>query len=224
MSFGALFLGNSGQVIVDQDHPVYHFVYNGTYSLADNGTTSVAFPAPILSPEPPLVLVAPDGAHAIFDFKLTGGANNWTGFTCRIFADPGFSGIIRSGLWRVAAVYLPASSSWGLKVLDASAKVVFDSNKPMVKFISGVQVWNKVGRNPSWQGNWTTDTWGAPYVQNTYFMLNPWGGGYSDGGQMGIGFINGGRGNATQINSFMMRVGVGRPDVTFFNWPLILAI
>ena len=227
MSFGAIFTGNSGQVIIDQDHPVYQYVTFGTYaSGTGGGNVSVTFSSPIQSPEPPLIFIRPDGAHVMRNVVLQGSANNWTGFTCTLFADSSFSGIAWTGTWKAAAIYLPLGGTWGLKIMDSSSRVVFDSNRNSVVFLSGAQSWTKVGRNPSWQGTWTTDTWGMPYTAGAWALVNPWLGLYSGttpSGDMGIGFLNGNYNTATQINSFLMRLGVGQPNVTNFNWPLILA-
>ncbi|WP_407733020.1 hypothetical protein [Pseudomonas citronellolis] len=225
MSFGGLFVGNSGQVIIDENYPVHHWVYSGTYSLSSVGTVTVTFPAPINSPVPPALFLAPDGAHIVRNLRLTGTAGNWTGFTCYLYADSGFSGVVYSGKWKVAGIYLPAAGSWGLRVFDASSRIVFDSNRDMVAFLSGTQVWSKIGYNGGYLSQWTTDTYAATYTIGAYFLANPWCAKFpaASDAEAGIGFLSGGSSTATQVCSFLMRAGNGQVAAGTFNWPLILA-
>lgn len=60
MSYGVRFVGDYGQVIIDQDHPCMHVVAEGTYSGG-----SVTYPAPIASVVPPFVFFSPNGSHLI---------------------------------------------------------------------------------------------------------------------------------------------------------------
>ncbi|MDH0293023.1 hypothetical protein N7414_28210 [Pseudomonas sp. GD04087] len=222
MSYGALFIGNSGQVQIDDNYPCYMEVAAGSYD-GSSGTVTVSYPVAINSPNPPAVFVRPDGAHILRYMRNLGGPGNWTGWTALLYADGGFSGIVRSGQYKAAALYLPRTGGYGLQVFDASNRLLFDSNRQVLRIISGAQTWSKVGYNGSYQGNWTTDTWGSPYVAGSYVLASHFMAMFSfppNVAEMGVGFVNG---NAkTQMNAFAMRLGLGLPAINNFNWPLVM--
>lgn len=222
MSFGAIFVGNSGQVQIDENYPCYQYVSFGTYN-GSSGTVTVTYPSPINSPNAPMIFVKPDGAHMLQRLQHTGSAGNWTGWTANCYADGGFSGIVRTGTWKVAAIYLPATSGYGLQIFNGSSQLLFDAARVPVTFSSGLQTWSKVGYNGSYQGNWTTDTWGQPWTAGKFFMVNHFMADFPAPPQiatMGIGFVNGAM---TQVNAFAMRVGRGLTAISTFNWPLVVA-
>lgn len=226
MSYGALFIGNSGQLQIDQDYPCMHWVGSGSYAfVANTDPTVVTYATPINSPQPPVVFIKPDGAHIAQSFKHLGSAGNWTGFSISIYADSGFSGVVRSGLYKVAAMYLPGLGSWGLRVFDSSSRVVFDSNRELVSLISGIQTLTKIGYNGSYLGNSTTDTWAGTYVKGSYFMISHIcakriAAGMS--GDLGIGFLSGNSTTASQVCIFLRRLAVGQSaDSNAMSYPLI---
>lgn len=228
MSFGALFLGNYGQVIVDQDHPVYHVADYGSYSWNGSGQpiVTVNFSSPIKSSSKPLIFFKPNGAHMVYQFKINGSANNWTGFTFTFFADGGFSNIAYSGQWKAAAIYLEQASAWGLKVLDDGGRIVFDSNRPVVNIVSATQSWAKFSHNGNWQGTRTADTFRAPYTSGQWFMVSIWSGGSLGGmygSDVGVGFLDGSSTTAQYVYCFAMQLGQGMSSIDSCNWPLILA-
>lgn len=214
MSYGALFRGNSGQVIIDDSNPVYSLVYSGTYNnIGATGITTINFPAPINSQAWPLVMFKPDGAHMVRNFKILGSPGAWTGFSYYLYSDAGFSNVIRSGSWKVAAIWLPPVGEWGLRVMDAASRVLFDSNREPISIIAGGQTWADGGRNPSYLGQWTTQTFIRPWVQGSYFVINPYSGGYGEW-DMACGFLNGGSNTASNFSIFLMIGGVGQPGLS----------
>lgn len=222
MSYGALFVGNAGQVQIDDNFPCYMEVAAGSYSDA-SGSVTVNYPAAVNSPNPPVIFIRPDGAHIFRNMRHLGSAGNWTGWTAQLYADSGFTGVIRSGQYKAAALYLPRTGGYGLQVFDSSNRLLFDSNRQVIRIIGGSQAWSKFNYNGNYLSNWTTDTWATPYVAGAYVMASHFMAGFvfpPNGAEMGIGFVNGSA--KTQINAFAMRVGRGLAEITNFNWPLVM--
>ncbi|SDI07350.1 hypothetical protein [Pseudomonas panipatensis] len=222
MTYGAFFVGNSGQVQIDDNYPCYMEVAAGSYN-GSSGTVTVTYPAAVNSPNPPAIYVRPDGAHILRNIRHLGSVGNWTGWTATLYSDSGFTGIVASGQYKVAALYLPRTGGYGMQVFDAIGRLLFDSNRQVIRIISGAQTWSKVGYNGSYLGNWTTDTWGNPYVAGSYvlashFMAASFEG--STSAEMGVGFIDGA--SKAQINAFAQRAGRGLPAIASLNWPLVM--
>ncbi|MCM5669135.1 hypothetical protein NDR77_24550 [Pseudomonas aeruginosa] len=146
MSFGAKFVGNAGQVIIDQDHPCLHLVASGTYPATNAQIINVSYPSPVQSPLPPFVFFCPNGSHHITMFQHAGSAGNWTGFSfyVKVFQDT--SGVVLGGKWKACAVFMPKTGGWGMQIFDNQSRVVFDSNRDLVRFISGTQLLNITAR------------------------------------------------------------------------------
>ncbi len=47
---------------------------------------------------------------------------------------------------------LPRTGGWGLQVFDGQSRVMFDSNREIVRFVGGAQTWSKYAFNPNWPG------------------------------------------------------------------------
>lgn len=222
MSYGALFVGNAGQVQIDDNYPCYMEVASGGYD-GSSGTVTVTYPTAINSPNPPAIFIRPDGAHILRYMRNLGGPGNWTGWTALLYTDSGFTGIVRTGQYKAAALYLPRTGGYGLQVFDASNRLLFDSNRRVLTILAGAQTWSKVGYNGNYLSNWTTDTWGNAYVAGSYVMASHFMASFvapPNSAEMGIGFLNGA--TKTQINAFAMRVGRGLAEITNFNWPLVM--
>lgn len=125
MSFGAKFVGNAGQVIIDQDHPCLHLVASGTYPATNAQIINVSYPSPVRSPLPPFVFFCPNGSHHITMFQHAGSAGNWTGFSfyVKIFQDT--SGVVLGGKWKACAVFMPKTGGWGMQIFDNQSRVVY---------------------------------------------------------------------------------------------------
>ncbi|MEL7937690.1 hypothetical protein [Pseudomonas delhiensis] len=224
MSYGALFTGLAGQIIIDDTNPVYSVVYSGTYNdVGNTGVATINFPSPINSQAWPLVMFKPDGAHMVRNFKILGSPGAWTGFSYFLYSDAGFSNVVRSGVWKVAAIWLPATGDWGLRVRDSYSRIVFDSNREPISLVAGGQSWLDGGRNPSYLGQWTTQTFIRSWVKGNYFVINPYSGGYAEW-DMASGFLDGGSNTASNFCMFLMKAGVGQPGISAdgCHYPLII--
>jgi len=222
MSFGALFQGDSGQVIIDDSHPCMHAVFAGTYP-ATSGVTTVTFPAPINSPVPPFIFVRPNGAQYLWNVQFQGSAGNWTGFTIEQFTYKDMSGVSLGGAWKAAAVMLPRAGDWGMLVRDTAENILFDSNRPIVKFLGGVQQFDKYAYNGGYLSQWTVQTWRAALAfPSAYFMVSHFRQQQTftaNVSKAGIGFISADR---SFVYVSTQEAGNGQPNVsTPFNWPLI---
>ena len=225
MSFGAKFVGNAGQVIIDQDHPCLHLVASGTYPATNAQIINVSYPSPVQSPLPPFVFFCPNGSHHITMFQHAGSAGNWTGFSFYVKVLQDTSGVVLGGKWKACAVFMPKTGGWGMQIFDNQSRVVFDSNRDLVRFISGTQMLNYYGTNGNYLGYYTLHSWSAPWPHGTdgYFLVShfnvqaqpPQG----DTGECSIGFVTSAR------NTVVATVQVGGPGQdairTPFPWPLL---
>lgn len=225
MSFGLKFLGASGQVVIDEDFPCMHLVAAGTYPATTTSIITVTYPAAIGSPVAPFVFFKPNGAHHITNFRHTGSAGNWTGFTfyCKVFNDT--SGVVLGGAWKACAVYMPkAAGSYGMLVKDAQNRIVFDSNRDLIRFLSGQQNWSYYGTNKNYLNQWTLHSWQAPWPHGSdgYFLVSHFSADATFPGRYGecsVGFINAAR---SPIIITVQEGGASQDSITSaFNWPLV---
>ncbi|HBP5732873.1 TPA: hypothetical protein L6B58_04715 [Pseudomonas aeruginosa] len=219
MSYGALIRGNSGQTIIDDVNPCMHIVESGTYGVQGATELVISYSNPINSPYEPYVYVRPNGPHQIYQFRHLGGPGAWTGFAFyqSIFRDT--EPPVYGGQWKAAAVMLPRTGGWGLQVFDGQSRVMFDSNREIVRFVGGAQTWSKYAFNPNWPGGMRLQTWAMPYPYeaSTYYMvshfnLKPW----FTLEPPRVGFLYSSR--TTIFASALVPDETNRP----FNWPLIV--
>lgn len=229
MTAGFQAIGDSSQLIISEDNPVAMLMGSGTYARVGSSETVITYSTPINSPIPPMVFVKPDGAHMVTMFRHIGSAGNWTGFGIQIYTDAGFSNIVASGSWKVAAYYVPDSGNSGLRIYDGSGRLIFNSDIPPVKFLGGSQTWAHASHNGSYLGNFTTDTWVASYITNSYFLVSQCTAQFLGAGNgttpsaTGMGFLNAGASTSTQIFFFYKGFPAGLPVATStVYWPLVL--
>ncbi|RUD96335.1 hypothetical protein [Pseudomonas aeruginosa] len=174
MSYGALIRGDTGQTIIDDSNPCIHFAASGTYGHTTGRETVIQYASPIQSPYEPYVFVRPNGPHQIYLFRHIGAPGNWTGFafwqTIYRDVDPPIYG----GKWKAGAVMLPKTSGWGMQFFDTQSRVMFDSNRDIVRYVGGAQVWNKYAYNPNWPGGTALQTWYLPFTYGVeaYFQVS----------------------------------------------------
>ncbi|WP_295460523.1 hypothetical protein [uncultured Pseudomonas sp.] len=140
MSFGALFTGDQGQTIIDDTNSLCHVMASGII----DSSGSVTYPTPIATSQPPLVWVNLDGAGYLTYFQHTGSAGNWTGFSFQ-WNTYDLTSISRSGRYIATGTFPPARPGWGLRVLDASSRVLADTGYKFFRFYGGTQAWSYVG-------------------------------------------------------------------------------
>ncbi|HBP5809167.1 TPA: hypothetical protein L5717_006592, partial [Pseudomonas aeruginosa] len=174
MSYGVLIRGNSGQTIIDDSNPCVHIAASGTYGVQTTRETIVSYPSAIQSPYEPYVYFRPNGPHQIYLFRHIGSPGNWTGFAFwqNIYRDVGPP--VYGGKWKAGAVMLPKTGGWGMQVFDTQSRVMFDSNRDVVRYLGGAQVWNKYAYNPNWSGGLALQTWYLPFPYGTeaYFQVS----------------------------------------------------
>lgn len=219
MSYGVKFVGDYGQVIIDQDHPCMHVVAEGTYSGG-----SVTYPAPISSVVPPFVFFSPNGSHLISFFKHVGVPGSWTGFTFSQLVFSAMTGVAYGGKWKACAVYLPRTSGWGMQVFDNESRVVFDSNRQVARYLGGSQNWNYAGRDTGALPGYTLNTWATPWTWGgAYFLVshfNAQTGHTPDPSDVGLGFVFSGNSHI-YVTAYMP--GGGQPAFPVpFNTPLLV--
>ncbi len=61
-----------------------------------------------------------------------------------------------------------------MHVFDAQSRVMFDSNREIVRFVGGAQEWELYAHNPNWPGGMHMQTWALPYPYglSTYFLVS----------------------------------------------------
>ena len=137
MSYGILVRGNNGQTIIDDSNPCMHIVEGGVYGVQGAVEIVVNYSAPINSPYEPYVYFCPNGPHQIYRFRHLGGAGAWSGFAFYQSSFQDTDPPVYGGKWKAAAVMLPRIGGWGMHVFDAQSRVMFDSNREIVRFVGG---------------------------------------------------------------------------------------
>ncbi|MBG4943831.1 hypothetical protein GHV78_05310 [Pseudomonas aeruginosa] len=218
MSYGVLIRGDSGQTIIDDSNPCIHIATSGTYGVQTSSETIVSYPSAIQSPYEPYVYFRPDGPHQVFQFRHLGSPGNWTGFAFWQAYILGSEPPIYGGKWKAGAVMLPKTGGWGMQVFDSQSRVMFDSNRDIVRYVGGAQVWNKYAYYPNYAGG-PLQVWYLPfpygvdaYFQVSHFNVKT----FSTTGAPSIGFFERSR------DSIFVSAAVGAESNNPFNFPLIV--
>lgn len=137
---GSLQLSSDAQYLSEHDAGTFSFG-SGTYSR------TFSFAQPSTSAFPPMVFIrmetASQGETSSFIARLIGSPGNWTGFNLR----SGNQSQSMTGKW-FAAVYqpLPSTSDYGFRVWDENSQLIYDLNKPLVKYSRFITNWTYAGR------------------------------------------------------------------------------
>lgn len=219
MSYGVLIRGNAGQIIIDDSNPCIHLAASGSYGHTTGRETVIRYPHSIQSQYEPYVFVRPNGPHQIYLFRHIGSPGNWTGFgfwqATFQDADPPVYG----GQWKAGAVMLPKTDGWGMHVFDLHSRVMFDSNRDIVRFVGGAQKWSRYAFNPNYPGGMKLQTWSLPFTyeggvffQVSHFSINA----FFTLEAPRVGFLYNSR-------SMIFASAIVSDETSIdFNWPLIV--
>ncbi|MCJ7959162.1 MAG: hypothetical protein MUW57_22130 [Pseudomonas sp.] len=158
MAYGLEFRNNNDVVALDSEFSRLVVLQSGRYS---GGAT---FSPAITTQEPPLVFVRPD-ASATFQYAtISGSPGNWTGFS---FIGGGV------GNYFAAAFKARQVATYGLRLWDGSANLLFDSGTPCAQFTRTITSWTYLGSSQTDQGL-TRGNWTGPSSLSSgdYMMIN----------------------------------------------------
>jgi len=143
MSFGLQFINAGGAVTLDSEFSRLSVIYAGAYAPTEEsglGSTTT-FPAPITTQEPPLVFLRPTtvvGVAVISLVRVNGSPGNWTGFYVRTesvnTAQP-------NGKYFAAVFASKLAATFGLRIWDGSANLLFDNGSQAAVFTRAYQNW-----------------------------------------------------------------------------------
>ena len=74
---------------------------------------------------------------------------------------------VYGGKWKAGAVMLPKPVGGECRFSDTQSRVMFDSNRDIVRYLGGAQVLNKYAYNPNWPGGLALQTWYLPFPYGT---------------------------------------------------------
>ncbi len=158
MTYGLTFTNNADVVTLDSEFSRLVVLYSARYS------GGAAFPYPITSAEAPLIFVRPDATAAFQWVRLLGSPGNWTGWTNNAGG---------TGTYFLAAYQSRETDTYGMRLWDGGAKLLFDSGTPCAQFTNVITGWNYLGAsNPSvsrWVYNWNTS---VPLNTGNYMLIN----------------------------------------------------
>lgn len=219
MSFGVAIRGAMGQTLIDDVNPCLHLAATGSYGGQSMNEMVVMYPAAINSPYEPYVFFRPNGPHQIYLFRHLGSPGNWTGFAFWQLIYRDTDPPVWGGVWKACAVMQPPTGGWGMQVFDGQHRIMFDSNRDIVRVVGGAQTWNRYSYNPNWPGGQRLQTWALPYTygNSTYFlashfnlkssnMLHP----------PAVGFLYG------AMTTIFVSAFVSEEQSWPFNWPLMV--
>lgn len=192
MSFGFQSINDGSFIQIDADAPRLCMLTKGSYS----GTTNAAgvFARAITSQDPPLVFVRPDqGAIQVpISVWFTGGPGNWTGFTMKASN----VNATLSGQYFAAAWASMGTASYGLRLWDQNAALVYDSGAPAVVVTFAAGNWTYLGTEQLTAGR--RYFWGinkvlgaGEYVSLNPFTMNCHNDGTGGGCALGVDYANG---------------------------------
>ena len=145
MSFGFKSVNDDFVLQIDSDTPVLSVIESGTYAPTgqENGMASyITFARPLLTQEPPLFFIRPNGNTRTVFARPVGAPGNWTGFYLR-----GWSvNYPQSGRWFAAVFTARATASFGMRLWAADGSMLFDSGCPLVNVTDIVRTWTYSGR------------------------------------------------------------------------------
>jgi len=167
MAYGLTFTNNSNVVILDSEFSRLVVLSRGSWSGNGSGV-GVSFPAAVTTAEPPLVFVRPNQSNTFCFCKVLGSPGAWTGFSF-----VGVSGQGTSGSWFCAAFKSNATAKFGLRLWDASSKLLFDNGTQAAQFTRTIAGWDFIGSEQTSQGvyrlSWTAY---SPLNTGDYMLLN----------------------------------------------------
>ena len=193
MSYGFQSINDNSFVQIDSDAPRLCMLTKGAYSGVD--TATAAFARAITSQDPPLVFIRPDqsgGIQVPISVWFAGGPGNWTGFAMK--ASNVNSTL--SGQYFVAAWASMGTASYGLRLWDQNAALVYDSGAPAVVVTFAAGNWTylgmeqlSVGRRYFWSINKSLGA--GEYVSLNPFTMNCHNEGSGGGCALGVDYANG---------------------------------
>lgn len=154
-SYGLMFKSTSDdRVILDSEFARLVVIYKGRYvgTEEDGNSSTTYFPASITTQEQPLVFIRPDSAGGIIgmsNLEIFGSPGNWTGFRVRIF---NIYTIKPVGRWFVASFVAQPLAAYGVRLRDATQKIIFDSGTPSALFVRSSNNWTYAGSGTTGQG------------------------------------------------------------------------
>jgi len=192
MSYGFQSINDNSFVQIDSDAPRLCMLTKGAYSGVD--TATAAFARAITSQDPPLVFIRPDqsgGIQVPISVWFAGGPGNWTGFSMK--ASNVNSTL--SGQYFVAAWASMGTASYGLRLWDQNAALVYDSGAPAVVVTFAAGNWTylgmeqlSVGRRYFWGINKSLGA--GEYVSLNPFTMNCHNEGSGGGCALGVDYAN----------------------------------
>ncbi|WP_085747288.1 hypothetical protein [Pseudomonas sp. R45(2017)] len=193
MNYGFQSINDNSFVQIDSDAPRLCMLTKGAYSGVD--TATAAFARAITSQDPPLVFIRPDqsgGIQVPISVWFAGGPGNWTGFAMK--ASNVNSTL--SGQYFVAAWASMGTASYGLRLWDQNAALVYDSGAPAVVVTFAAGNWTylgmeqlSVGRRYFWGINKSLGA--GEYVSLNPFTMNCHNEGSGGGCALGVDYANG---------------------------------
>ena len=178
MSFGLKFVNNQNTVTLDSEFARLCVISSGRYlPNHDHGLGAVSmFPRAVTSQEPPLVFIRPDtvaGIGSACQMYLIGGPGNWTGFNIRAHnvhhAQP-------HGRYFVAAFLAQPAAQFGMRLWDASSRLVFDSDTPSALFTRSFSTWAYIkSEQTATTGRRNYYRVDFHFPDNEYLMINSFG-------------------------------------------------
>jgi hypothetical protein len=170
MAFGFRSVNESSYVQIDADSPRLCVLERGSYG-GTNYVANVVFARPVTTQEPPMVFIRPTvtASNELYrTMVLQGSAGNWTGFRMsmmNINYQP-------TGQWFVATFASRGTDSFGMRLFDASANLIFDTGAYAVAFTSVLQSWTYAGQVQLSVGALYKWIAGRALGADEFFMLN----------------------------------------------------
>lgn len=160
MTYGLKFTNNSGVVTLDSEFSRLVVLFSARYV---GGAT---FPAPITSQEPPLIFARPDSTAVFQWIRILGSPGNWTGWNN---ASPGNV----PGTYFLATYKSKETDTYGMRLWDGSAKLLFDTGTPCAQFTNVITSWSFLGATNTSVGRWSFN-WSAPAPLSggDYILIN----------------------------------------------------
>ena len=188
MSYGIYFKNKSDVVVLDSEYARLSVIASGRYAPTQesNMGSTTYFGRVVTSAEPPLVFVRPDTVGAVAGLclmRLLGGPGAWTGFYVRAWSN---NTAQPNGRYFVAAFAAQATAQWGVRILDGTSKVIFDSGTPSALFTRAFQNWTYVKSERGPTGAWS-NYYQVPFdfPQNEFLLINSFGMNLLSGGVVG---------------------------------------
>lgn len=167
MTYGLTYTNNNNVTTLDSEFSRLVVLGKGTWNGTGSGV-SVTFPSTITSDEPPLVFIRPDQSNLFSFCKVLGTTGAWTGFSFI-----GITGTATSGKWFAAAFKSAPTATYGMRLWDGAAKLLFDNGTPCAQFTRSIVSWTYLGSEQTGQGQ-TRLSWTAPSSLSSgdYMLLN----------------------------------------------------